>query len=57
MPDPKDTNQANPENRPDAETPKKPTQAIHEQGKPNTQPTVISNPQDQEQKEPEKKRA
>jgi hypothetical protein len=57
MPDPKDTNQAIPENRPDAEAAKKPTQTIHKQGKPNTQPTVVPNPQDQEQKEPEKKRA
>jgi hypothetical protein len=55
MPDPKDTNQQNPENRPDAETPKKPIQAIHEQEKPNTQPAVVPKPQ--EHKEPEKKRA
>lgn len=57
MPDPKDTNQQNPENRPDAETLKKPLQAIHEQEKPNTQPTAVPKPQDQEHKEPEKKSA
>jgi hypothetical protein len=55
MPDSKDTNQKTAETLPDAETPKKPTQVVNEPVKPNTQPTVVPNPQDL--KEPAKKSA
>jgi hypothetical protein len=57
MQNPTDTNQPKPETKPDVETTKKPTQAIDDHGKPSSGPTVVPNPQDQEHKEPEKKRA
>jgi hypothetical protein len=57
MPDPKDTNQKTPENRPDAETPKKAAKVTSRQGKPDTKPNEVPRPQVQEHKEPEKKSA
>ena len=56
MPDPKDMNPKTPENRPEAETQKKP-QAIDDHEKAKVHPPAVPNPQDQEHKEPEKKRA
>jgi hypothetical protein len=57
MPDTKDTNLKTPENRPEPEAPKKPVQAIDDQEKAKAHAAVVPNPQDQEHKEPEKKRA
>ena len=57
MPDTKETNTKTPENQPDTEKPKKAAPAIHEQGKPETQPHAVPQPQVQKDKEPEKKSA
>ena len=57
MPDPKDTNQKTPENRPDAETPQKAAKATMGHEKPDTKPNEVPRPPAQEHKEPEKKSA
>jgi hypothetical protein len=57
MENPKETTHAKPETQPNIETPKTPTQAVEDKGKPSSTPTVVPNTYDKEHKEPEKKSA